>query len=303
MSSPLFVGLDAGGTKTAVLAATDGEPVRLRGPGAQILRDDPEAVADTLAGLVEEARTSLGATDLGGVAVGIAGGGRTETRQSLAAALRSRLGGAEVAVTHDAEIARAAAWGDTSGALLLVGTGSLVYARTEAGETLRAGGWGARLGDDGSGTALGRAALRAVLAAYDGGPPTALAEIAAQDFDLPNADAVIEAVYGARRNVAAFAPLLLAGVDTDDWVAGSILTRETNALGQQAGWLATRAGDDIARRLAYTGGLAGEAVYTAALEAALERHLPGWAISRSEAEPVEGALALARRLGAATEAT
>lgn len=302
MSAPLFVGLDAGGTKTAILATADGAPVRFQGPGAQILRDGPELTADTLASLVEQARDRSGGTPLGGVAVGLAGAGRAEAQVAVSDALRARLGDVPVVVTHDAEIAREAAWGDGSGVLLLVGTGSLVYGRTETGEAIRAGGWGARLGDDGSGTALGRAALRAVLAAYDGGPPTALVEIAAEDFDLPTADAVITAVYVEGRRVASFAPLLLSGVRADDWVSSSILARETNALGQQTGWLATRAGDDLAHRLAYTGGLSAEDVYVSALEATLERHLPGWTVSRSEAEPVEGALALAQRLGAATEA-
>ena len=297
MPSPLFIGLDAGGTKTAALAASGSETARLRGPGAQVLRDGPEATADTLVALVAEARASFDGADLGGVAVGIAGAGRDEAQRTLAAALRARLGDVPVSVTHDAEVAREAAWGDGSGVLLLVGTGSLVYARTEAGEALRAGGWGARLGDDGSGAALGRSALRAVLSALDGGPPTALVEIAAETYDLSSAAAVIAGVYHGGGGLATFAPLLLAGVRANDWVAESILTRETNALGQQAGWLATRAGDGLAHRLAYTGGLASEDVYRTALEAALERHLPGWTVARSEAEPVEGALALARRLG------
>lgn len=298
MPSPLFIGLDAGGTKTAALAATTGAPVRFDGPGAQALRDGPEAAAAALADLVERARASFGEAPLGGVAVGLAGAGREETQEAVVAALRSRLGdGVPLTVTHDAEVAREAAWGADSGALLLVGTGSFVYARTEDGETIRSGGWGALLGDDGGGAALGRHALRAVLSAFDGGPPTALVEIAAEEFGLDTADAIIEAVYAERRPLASFAPLLLAGVRADDWVASSILTREVNALGQQAGWLATVAGDTVAHRLAYSGGLASEDVYRTALEAALDRHLPGWAVSRCEVDPAAGALALARRLG------
>ncbi|WP_420456822.1 BadF/BadG/BcrA/BcrD ATPase family protein [Rubrivirga sp.] len=298
MNESVYVGVDAGGTKTAALATADGQsaPVGLAGPAAQALRDGPEAAAAVVAALVAEARQAVGGGPLGGVAVGLAGAGRETVRRAVADALRPALGGAPLVVTHDADVAYHAAWGAESGALLLVGTGSLVFARTEAGEPARAGGWGAALGDDGSGAALGRAALRALLAALDGGPPSALPDLAADTWGLASADEVLTAVYAEGRPLAAFAPLLLAAVDAGDWAAEAALRAETNTLATQAGWLATRLGDGVAHRLAYSGGLATEATYREAIESALGRHLPGWAVGPCEAEPVEGALAMARAL-------
>lgn len=297
MADPLYVGVDAGGTKTAVLAVAGDRSCRLEGPAAQALRDGPAAAASVVAELLADARRQHDGAPLAGVAVGLAGAGREPVREAVAAALRPALDGAALAVTHDADIAFHAAWGDGSGALLLVGTGSLVFARTDEGETVRAGGWGSLLGDDGSGAALGRAALRGLLAALDGGPPSALPEIAAESFDLAEAGDVMEAVYTGHRPLATFAPLLLAAVEAGDWAAEAALHAEVNALAKQAGWLATRVGDGIRQRLAYAGGLGGEPVYQTALEAALERHLPGWTVTRCEADPVEGALALAKALG------
>ena len=300
MPSPLFVGIDAGGSKTAVLATQGKPPTRFNGPGAQVLRDGPEAAAATLTALVKEAQDAFDGAMLGGIAVGLAGAGRADQRDAVTRALQTRLGGAPVFVTHDADVALEAAFGTEGGALLVVGTGSLVYARTDEGDTLRAGGWGATLGDDGSGTALGRATLRAVLASYDGGPPSILADGLAERFGLDSADAIISAVYLDGLPLADVAPVLLAAIEAEDWVASSILTRETNALGQQVGWLATRAGDTVPKQLAYTGGLAKEEVYRASLTTALERHLPGWALRACKGEPVEGALAMAKRLADAT---
>ena len=296
MPSPLFVGIDAGGSKTALLATQGKPPARFTGPGAQVLRDGPEAVAATLTALVKDAQDAFDGAPLGGVAVGLAGAGREEQREAVTRALQTRLGGAPVFVTHDADVALEAAFGSDGGALLVVGTGSLVYARTEDGDTLRAGGWGATLGDDGSGTALGRAALRAALASYDGGPPSTLADGIKETFGLDSADAIISAVYLDGLPLADVAPVLLAAIEADDWVASSILTRETNSLGQQVGWLATRAGNRVPQQLAYTGGLSKEQVFRTSLTAALERHLPGWSLRASQGEPVEGALALAHRL-------
>ena len=296
MADPLFVGVDAGGSKTAALAVAGGRSCRLAGPAAQALRDGPEAAAAVVAALLADARRQLDGAALAGVAVGLAGAGRDPVRQAVTAALAPALDGAPLVVTHDADVAYHAAWGAESGALLLVGTGSLVFARTEAGETVRAGGWGTVLGDDGSGAALGRAALRALLAALDGGPPSALPELAAESFGLGDAESVMEAVYTERRPLASFAPLLLAAVEAGDWIAEAALHAQVNALAKQAGWLATRVGNGVRKRLAYAGGLSGEAAYRDALESALDRHLPGWAVTRCEAEPVEGALTLARSL-------
>ena len=297
--STLYIGLDAGGSKTAALARVGTETRRFDGPGAQATRDGTDAVADRLAPLVQEVRAAFEGADLGGLAVGLAGAGTPDLCDAVRAALRERIGPAPLAVTHDADIALEAAFGEGSGAVLLVGTGSMVYARAREGTTARAGGWGPALGDDGSGAALGRAALRAALAALDGGPPTDLGERLAADFELPTREALVAAAHGATPSLARFAPALLAAAQADDWQATQILARETNALGQQAGWLATRLGDAVEPRVATCGGLSGEPVYRAAIEGALARYLPGWDVARCEAEPVEGALALAQRLAPA----
>ena len=295
----LSLGLDAGGTKTAALASAGDVPQRFGGPGAQATRDGPDAAADQIAALVAEIRESFGGASVDALAVGLAGAGSADVRERVEQALASRLDATHLAVTHDADIALEAAFGDQSGAVLLVGTGSMLYARPVEGDATRAGGWGPALGDDGSGAALGRAALRAALAALDGGPPTTLAERLAEDHGLGDRAAIVAAAHDASASLARFAPALLAAASDDDWQATTLLARETNALGQQAGWLATRVGDTVTPRLALFGGLTGESVYLASISAALERYLPGWEVERAEVEPVDGAFALAQRLGAA----
>ena len=291
-SGLVIVGVDSGGTKTAVVADTADGVRRAVGPGAQVLRDGVEASAQTIAELVDQVVDGASPTAL---VVGVAGAGRAEQRDGLTQALSERFGGA-VRVVHDAEVAYHAAWGDESGTLLLVGTGSLVLARGTDGQTVRSGGWGAILGDDGSGTALGRAALRATLAALDGGPPSALPEIAAERFGLDSADAVLDAVYGQGQRLASFAPLALAGAAVGDWASETLIRTETNALARQVGWLATRVGDAVTPRLRTLGGLTSEPIYVAALDDALARYLPGWTVERCPTEPADGALDLARRL-------
>ena len=299
MSEPVVVGVDAGGTKSALRAAVGPATVDRTGPGAQALRDGTARVVETLAELVTDALAEAGGP-LAALAVGLAGAGREATQDEIRRGLAARLGDAPIRVVHDADVAYHAAWGDESGALLLVGTGSLVFARDEDGQALRAGGWGPILGDDGSGTALGRAALRALLATFDGGPPSALPQLAAERLGLDTPDDVFRAVYTEERPLAAFASLALAAVDAGDWTAETALRAETNALAKQAAWLATRGDGRILSRLRYAGGLTSEPTYRAALDDALSRHLPGWQVGLCEAEPVDGALAMAQRLAAAS---
>ncbi len=299
-SPSLIIGLDAGGTKTAAHARLGAREFELVGPGTNVLRDGIEAAAQTLAALVRQASGEADGAAVVSVCAGVAGAGREPERSQLESALASELGETvSVRVVHDAQIALDAAWEGGSGAVLVVGTGSVLFGRTEEGELIRAGGWGWRLGDDGSGTALGRAAVRAALAAHDGGPPTALTERFAEDEDIHTADALIHTVYEAQRPLAEFAPVLLAACEAGDWIAEQALMRETNAIGQQAGWLATRVADTLTHRLALVGGLSGEPVYRAALLGALDRHLPGWTIDPTPAAPARGALRLAHELVAA----
>jgi glucosamine kinase len=82
---------------------------------------------------------------------------------------------AEVKVTTDIEIALAAAVENGVGVVLIAGTGSVAYGRNAEGKTVRAGGWGPWLGDEGSAFDIGRRALTAIRRHEDGmGPATIL---------------------------------------------------------------------------------------------------------------------------------
>jgi N-acetylglucosamine kinase-like BadF-type ATPase len=270
------------------------------GPGVNVRRDGPEHAVNVLVGLITEVLVEHPGVPIGGLAAGLAGAGEEADRQQIAAGLRTRLRlnpEAPVAVVNDAEIALEAAFGEGTGVVVIAGTGAIVYGRTTAGATLRAGGWGWRLGDAGSGTALGRAAHRAACAHHDGGPPTALTAHLAEAHGLGTLDALLHWTYDGEGAFASLAPLLLATAETGDTVAGEILDAETDGLAQQAAWLARRAGGRLEKRVALLGGLVSEATYRRALLQALAHRLPGWFASSCEREPVEGAVRLARRLG------
>ena len=300
MGSALVIGVDAGGTKTALRAEAGGRALHLVGPGLNLRRDGQEAAARRLTALVAEAVAAHPGHPLDGLAVGLAGGGDEDDRAALGQRLRSALAlgpAFPLLVVHDAEIALEAAFGDGPGVVVIAGTGSVVYARLYTGDTLRAGGWGSRLGDAGSGTALGRAALRAACAHHDGGLPTTLTARLAEAYGLDDLDALLGWASDESNDPATLAPLLVAAADGGDGVAGDLLEAETDALAQQAAWLVRRAGGRAERRIALLGGLLNETPYQQALLQALAHRLPGWFASVADRAPVEGAVALARKLG------
>lgn len=293
----LYVGLDAGGSKTELYAAParGASAVRTIGPGAQLQRIGAAAAARILA---ETTRSALaGLREHGPVVLcaGVAGAGRSEDREALETALVEALGPAvdRILVTDDADIALEGAFEEGTGLLVIAGTGSIVVGR-RGGERLRAGGWGALLGDEGSGYRLGQRALRAVADRFDGGADTLLTELAAEKAGIHDASTLIRRVYAERWPLQEAAPLLLEAAASGDGVALALLAEETEALARQAGLLA-RGRDGLERRVALAGGLGGVPVYREAFTAALARHLPDWRLEAPRHTPVVGAWRLAQR--------
>jgi N-acetylglucosamine kinase-like BadF-type ATPase len=295
------VGLDAGGSKTQLVAEWEGASARVerRGPAANPTQVGRDESAEVLSTLVKEGIRSRGLIDRLAVCAGVAGAGRSDAQRALADRLRRALadeaGGVAVEVVHDACIALEAAFGPESGLVLIAGTGSVVLARTRAGTTRRAGGWGHLLGDPGSGYAVGRAGLRAVAAAFDGGDDTALRARVSEAYGIDDRAALLQKVYQETWALQDVAPLVVAAAADGDSVATDILTSQVADLVRQVEWL-VREVEDVVPRIALLGGMVHNAHYEATLREALADRLPEWSVEVLQEEPVEGALRRARRL-------
>ena len=290
----LIIGLDAGGTKTELLARnTSGETFARIGPPANLQRLGPEATARVLADLIAEARRRFSGERVRGVCAGVAGAGREADREALTERLRALLDDVpDLVIVSDARIALEGAFEGESGVIVIAGTGSMALARDRRGGSARAGGWGRLLGDDGSGYAVGRAGLRALAAAFDGGPETRLRPLFAEAFDLRTPEALIRRVYAEGWSPAEAAPLVLEAAAAGDAVAAAVVAEETRRLARQVQWLVRRAGD-LEPRFALIGGMTRNAFYRERLRAAILEGLPGWRAEAPRRSPVEGAVLLA----------
>ncbi|TFB95989.1 hypothetical protein E3O42_17760 [Cryobacterium adonitolivorans] len=116
------------------------------------------------------------------VSAGISGFSKAETDPGELRAYGSAHGVHEVFLAHDSVTSYLGALGDELGVVVAAGTGVVTLA-VGADDVARIDGWGNLIGDAGSGYWLGRAALDAVMRAYDGrGPATALSAVMRREF-------------------------------------------------------------------------------------------------------------------------
>ena len=166
----VLIGVDAGGSHTAVAIANGSLHVlaRAEGPGAAMRPDGGTRSAAVIAEVVRDAAGRAGVTlPADRLVVGAAGAGREPEREQLVAALLACGLAGEVRALGDAEAALTAAFQDGPGILVSAGTGSIAYARDAHGAVHRSGGYGWQMSDEGGGYWLGRRALETAGRAVD----------------------------------------------------------------------------------------------------------------------------------------
>jgi len=113
------------------------------------------------------------------------------------------------------------------GILLIAGTGSIVFAHDGRGHYFRTGGWGYRVGDEGSGYWIGNEAIRAVLRMHDGrGKPTLLSEMILRRLGFAGIESLYDWVYSERcsvDDVGALATIVEEAAEQGDSVSLAIL--------------------------------------------------------------------------------
>ena len=228
-----FAGIDGGGTKTALECRDRQGRVLLRQTFGPF--NFNSIGAERFDGLLEELTAALAA--LGtcvGLCAGAAGISNPRVREHFSRAM-DRAGIARWSLVGDQEIALYGALEGAAGCGVIAGTGSICFGRDGAGRAARAGGWGHLLDDEGSGYALGRDALSAVLRQWDGrGPETLLTRLVSEKLGAGGpGDIVAYAYAGDKSRIAAIAPLTEQAARAGDGAAASILEKGGRELALQ----------------------------------------------------------------------
>lgn len=256
----ILIGADVGGTKTAV-GVSDGQKElgRAEGPGAALRPGRALASAGVIAETVRRALATIGRLNGDVLMVGAAGAGRVPEREELKKALRAEAIADRVEVTTDIDIALEAVFHDGPGIVVSAGTGSVAVGRDAAGVRHRIGGYGWQMGDEGSGYAIGRAALGAVSRAHDGrSPDTDLSDRVLRATKSTDFDALVRWAAGASpAEVASLAPHVLEVAVGGDRLAQGIVDYAARELSQLALCLVPRMQVEPPVSVAVTGGLLG----------------------------------------------
>jgi len=237
----LFIGVDGGGSHTrAVVAGEDLVPKGRgsAGPANAATRPFPRVVAAVSEAVTDAAREAgIDPADAEGIACGLAGIDTAGIAPRVVAALDETWGRGKTLVTNDARIALAGAVAgpvEGPGIVLIAGTGAIAFGRGTDGTEARAGGWGSIIGDEGSGYAIARRGLAAVVRSLDGrGPPTRIRELLFASEGMTSSDELLHRIYrtdGGAADVAAYFPLVMAAAKEGDAVALGILAEAGDEL-------------------------------------------------------------------------
>lgn len=294
-----FLGVDAGGSKTRVLLA-DGDRVIARSAGAPGAVRPGRALqaASRIAEAVRRALTDANLLQADVLVVGAAGVGRDPERSELREGLRGERLAIRTVVAGDLDIALEAAFGSGPGIVLVSGTGSVATARTPDGSVHRRGGYGWQMGDEGSGYAIGRAALLAVGRAHDGRAEATALTAALLGYPPPKSldDLVRWSATAEPGEIAGLAPLVFSAAAAGDPAARAIVDAAAEDLAGLVKPLLALFAPKGPVAVALAGGnLAPERGLRAPVLARL--HKTSRLVLREGAlDPAEGALAMARRM-------
>jgi N-acetylglucosamine kinase-like BadF-type ATPase len=305
---PYYLGIDGGGTKTTGAVGDESRTLATATAGpSNIVRVGEAQARESLLRSVRQACAAAGITtaEVSRTCVGGSGAARPELAEFVRSALAEILT-TPIDVVGDMQIALEAAFDNGPGVIVIAGTGSIAYGRDEQGITVRAGGWGFAIGDEGSAHWIGRTAVNAVLRAADPRDGTtwnvtpvgsSLAAALLKAWGVGSLDDLARAANSIPP--PDFARLFPTVAASEDEVATHVLTSAGRELAAVAAVVMRRlfAKDHIATvPVAMTGGVFRHAqLVRQVFYNELAAMKPKGEVNLEVVEPVEGALRMARR--------
>ena len=282
------------GDATSLLATATSGP-------SNIVRVGEAQTRQSLLGAVRQACAAAGITpeNVERTCVGGSGAARPELAQVVREILAEILT-TPISVVGDMEIALEAAFESGTGVIVIAGTGSIAYGRDRHGMTLRAGGWGFAIGDEGSAHWIGRAAINSLLRASDRSESAAQSSLAQGLFKTWKVNSLSDLARAANSIPPPdFAALFPAVVASQDELAKEVLANAGRELAATAAVVMGRLfADELGEPVpvAMTGGVFRHAAivrdlfYNELLKLNTRAE-----INPRVVDPVEGALRMARR--------
>ena len=233
-----YLGVDGGGTKTiAVIGDEDGHLLGWGTGGPSNAHFClPQTALQSIQDSIQRARAQAGDKPVSRAALCVPGLKHHFDPVEIAVALAITPEAPQI--TGDDVSTFYGALGHAYGIVVLAGTGSFALGMDCHGKRVSVGGWGPLLGDEGSGFAIGQAALKAVICEYEArGPSTVLTGLIKSHFALNDLFDLRSRIYQSssyQNVISGIAPLVLEAVQAGDRMAQVIIHDAGTALGKLA---------------------------------------------------------------------
>ena len=288
-----IAGIDGGGTKTTVICHDlNGKILAEKKFGPFNLNSIGEENFTALMSQICEFLNNIGECKV--LYIGAAGISNSRLKELIEFAM-VKAGINHWQLVGDHEIALWGALEGKEGISIVAGTGSVCVGRNREGETLRVGGWGHLLADEGSGYAIGRDALKAITRYWDGcAEETSLVNAVAENLQISSSQELVTYVYGNdKSSVALISRIVEKEAINGDRVANNILIENAKQLAELVKVLAKRLNIDCAE-IAMLGGLVeNDTFFRKILVETIEKYCPGFVCVKPRQNAAMGAVMMA----------
>jgi len=231
-----YVGIDSGGTKcdlvildsnNSVLFSESSKAFHYSVFGTEIISEN---ISKYLKSLLRAKKIDL--KKCCGICVGIAGAREKKDKKDLERAFKQKLHFKKIEIETDTMTGLYGAFKDRDGIILISGTGSVLYGKSN-GKIYRVGGWGRIIGDYGSGYTIGKEALKEVAIEYD------LSDIKRkrgmlvkriEDEFYINKENIIRKIFHENFEIQKIAPLVIKCAEKGDKVCLKIIDEAVDGL-------------------------------------------------------------------------
>jgi N-acetylglucosamine kinase-like BadF-type ATPase len=305
----VLIAVDGGGTKTQALATDlEGKVLgRGLGPGCNMHRVGFKGCTDAVQTAVDGALQHLvgprgrgdqpawHAVPVAAACFGLSGIDSPADEQRFTEWLVKQRMTTRFRVFNDSELILAAGTPDGWGVALISGTGSVCLGRTRDGRSVRVGGWGHLLGDEGSGFRIAQDALRYATHTADGrANAKQILNAALRHFGVNEPHELIQAIYGGaipHSEIAALAATVVNLSQAGDAPSRLILEGAAQDLALHVDTVVQKLGMKRPH-LAFGGGVL-RTHFRALVQSAIKSELAG---VQYVSDPSSGAVTLARKL-------
>jgi len=300
-----YIGIDGGGTKTKcvltdnLLKILQTEESRAANPLAVGFEKSTECLFSLVVSVTE--REKINFKSIESLGIGLAGVGRVENKERLQKTILEKFSFAKdivqkIKIFTDAEIALEGAFKGKTGAILITGTGSIIYGKKENGEIFRVGGFGKIIGDEGSGYSIGRKGLTAVAKYFDGrNGETALVKKISGQYGIQDSNQLINKIHMDNFDIASTAKLVIDCADEGDDTCRNILDQESDELLFHVSVILKKMNVDQLDLCLSGSLLTNENYYSRLLETKIRKTLPQVNIKQAVFPPEIGAILLAKK--------